>query len=226
MDTTAVGTVHDVLAHAQASDDGRMLRLNNAAAAGGGAAQASPALSPAHLAELAAGTAAIRKACRSAGVARFSGWTLWVFAAMTALGGLTDPVSLATAAGLGGLAWSELKGAEQVRRLDSRGPRRLVVNQFVLLGLIVVYAGLNIWRASQAGPPAGLEPTGDASVDQLPGEIGDMTKMITLGVYGCLVVVGVPVQLAMAGYHARRGRQLRECVASTPEWIRVVARAA
>ncbi len=202
-----------------------MLRISHASATVE-SVQPGPALSPAHMAELTASTAAIRKACRSAGVARFSGWTLWVFAAITALGGLTDPVSLATAAGLGGLAWSELKGASQVKRLDVRGPKRLVVNQFVLLGLIVVYAGLNIWGALQAAPPAGLEPTGDASVDQLLGEIGDMTKLITLGVYGCLVVVGVPVQLLMAGYHARRGRQLRECLARTPEWIVAVARAA
>lgn len=189
-------------------------------------AQAGPALSPEHMAELTAGTAALRRAGRAAGVARFSGWTLWVFAAITALGGLTDPVSLATASGLGVAAWSELKGAGQVKRFDASGPKRLVANQLVLLGLIVVYAGVNIWRALQAGPPAGLEPTGDASVDQLLGEIGEMSKMITLGVYACLVAVGVPVQLVMAGYHARRGRQMIECVARTPEWVVRIARAA
>ncbi len=142
------------------------------------------------------------------------------------MGGLFDPISLGTAATLGVLSWSEFKGARAVRRFDPWASRRLVWNQFALLGLIVVYGGLNVWRAMQAGPPAGLEPTGDAQVDQMLGEFSDLSRLITLGVYGGVVAIGVPVQLTMAAYHARRGAQLRACLAQTPGWIVEVARAA
>lgn len=185
-----------------------------------------PALSAEHIAQLAASSIALRKARRAAGAAKFSGWTLALFAAITALGGLTDPISLATALALAVIAWSEFKGARAVQRLDPTASRRLVANQLALLALIIVYGGLNIAHALAAGPPAGLEPTGEAQVDQMLGEIGDLTKLITLGVYAALVVIGVPIQLLMAAYHARRGRQLRDCLAQTPPWVIEVARAA
>lgn len=189
----------------------------------------SPAPAPLtqdQLAHLAAASPSLRKARRASGVARFSGWTLAIFAVLTALGGLTDPISLGTAAALAVLAWSELHGARAVRALDPTASRRLVINQFALLALIVLYAGLNIWRALHAPAPAGLEPTGDRQIDAMLRDFADLSRMISIGVYAALLLIGAPVQLAMAGYHALRGQQLRACLAQTPPWIVQVARAA
>jgi hypothetical protein len=185
-----------------------------------------PAISPEQAALMADAAAGMRKARRAAGVARFSGWTLAIFAAITALGGLTDPFALGVAAALAILAWSEFRGAAGVQRLNPAASRRLVTNQLFLLALIIFYAGFSSWRVLTADAPPGLEATGDAQVDQMLNDVGGLITTISLAVYGTVAAIGVPVQILMALYHVRRGRQLRTCLANTPGWAVDVARAA
>lgn len=167
----------------------------------------------------------LRRARRAAGVATFSGWTLALFGAFSVLGGIWDPFSLGVGIALCVLAWSEFKGASAVRAFRPRGSRRLVLNQLAILGMILVYAGVGLWNTLSTTPP-GLEPTGEAQVDRVLGDVAGLTRMIGVGIYGSLLALGVPLQLLMAAYHARRGRQLARRVEQTPTWIVDLARAA
>jgi hypothetical protein len=78
---------------------------------------------------------------RTAGVARFSGWTMAIFAGLTIAGSLCGDIgALLLGIGLGVAAFNELRGARLLRQFDARGPRRLGYNQLGLAGLLVVYA--------------------------------------------------------------------------------------
>ena len=169
--------------------------------------------------------AGLRRARRAAGVAAFSGWTLAIFGGFSVLGGIWDPFSLGVGVALCVLAWSEFKGARGVRSLRPTAARRLVLNQFGILLVIAAYAGAGLWNALST-TPAGLEPTGEAQVDRVLADVAGLTRMIGLGIYGLLLAIGVPLQLLMAAYHARRGRQLARRVGQTPAWIVDLARAA
>lgn len=185
-----------------------------------------PAVSPEQAAVMADAAAGLRRVRRAAGVARFSGGTLLVFALITAIGGLSDPFAMGVAVVLGILAWSEFQGARGVQFLRPAASRRLVANQCVLLGLILVYSGVSIVRILMADAPPGMEATGDPQVDRMMNEVGGLVTTISLAVYAAVAAIGVPVQILMAVYHARRGRQLAESLAKTPGWAVDVARAA
>jgi hypothetical protein len=98
-------------------------------------------LSPDQLQALASARRRARKLSRTAGVARFSGWTMAIFAALTVAGSLCGDVgALLVGIGLGVIAYHELRGAQLLRQFDQRGPRRLGYNQLALAGLLVAYA--------------------------------------------------------------------------------------
>lgn len=167
----------------------------------------------------------LRRSRKVAGVAAFSGWTLAIFGGFSVLGGIWDLFSVGVGIALCVLAWSEFKGASGVRSLRPDASRRLVLNQFGILLVIAVYAGVGLWNAMST-TPAGLEPTGEAQVDRVLADVAGLTRMIGMGIYGSLLALGVPLQLLMAAYHARRGRQLAQRVEQTPAWIVDLARAA
>lgn len=90
----------------------------------------------------------------------------------------------------------------------------------------MAYSGVHTARALLADAPDGLAPTGDPQVDKTLGEVGDLVKVVSAAIYITIGVVGVPVQALMALYHARRARQMRECLAQFPQWAVDVSKAA
>src|SRR6266576_2260087 len=100
-------------------------------------------LSPQQLRELADARAAHKYVRRAISVATFDGWTIAVFAIANCLCGLGSISSMVIGVALGGLAYSELRGAARVRRVDQSAPRRLGSNQILLGTLLAVYA---IWQ--------------------------------------------------------------------------------
>jgi len=91
-----------------------------------------------HLRQLAAARKAARKLRRAITVASFDGWTVGVFAALTLLTGLTDPSGLLMGAGMGAVAFVELRAASRLRRLETGVTRTLGFNQLALAGIFIV----------------------------------------------------------------------------------------
>src|SRR5687767_10290572 len=108
-------------------------------------------LSEDHLRQLAAANVAPRKIRPVVSIARFDGWTLAVFAALTALFGLTQPTTLLIAFAMTCIAVVEIRGAHRFQRLDLRAPRTLALNQLALGSLLILYAASRIY-AELTGP--------------------------------------------------------------------------
>src|SRR5687767_15806036 len=103
-------------------------------------APASSPLSEEQLRQLAGANLALRKIRRVVSIARFDGWTVAIFAALTALFGLTNPLTLVIALVMACIGIIELRGAQRLERLDPRATRTLGLNQLALGALLILYA--------------------------------------------------------------------------------------
>src|SRR5437867_174305 len=103
-------------------------------------------LTPQQLRELADARAAHKYLRRAVAVAMFDGWTIAVFAIASCLCGIGSISSMTIGVALGALAYLELRGASQLRRLDLSAPRRLGINQILLGTLLAMYS---IWQIYQ-----------------------------------------------------------------------------
>jgi hypothetical protein len=181
---------------------------------------ATASLAPQQITELIAARDRSAKLRRAVGVARFDAWMIAVFAALTGLTGLLDLPSVLLAAGMGFVAWREFRGAESLRRLDPAAARSLALNQLCLAGILIVYALFQIYqsynRAGQYTAMAG----GDAQLAQMLGPIDQLVKLLTISVYGLIILIAIVVQGGTALYYATRQRHLRQYLAQTPPWIR------
>lgn len=189
--------------------------------------QATPGpLSDGHLAELAAAKQASKKIRRTAGVARASSMTTGVLAALTILGiFLGDVTSLVLGAALLTIAWREGKFAARLAMFNADAPRALAINQLFLGLIVVVYALVQI-RITSHSSGLSSDVSGGPEADAMLGDIGALTRTITIGFYLCVAVVGAMGGGLMALYYSRRTRPLRLFLAETPPWVLQAMRAA
>lgn len=176
-------------------------------------------LTPEHLQQLAAAQARGRKIGRAVGVARFDGWSVATFAFLTVLLGLTSPSSLL----LGGLmvliAFVELRAARSLRRLEPGAARTLGINQIALGSLLVAYATWRIYcELTGAGAYAELAAT-DVQLAEMLKPVEDLTRLVTLALYGGLISFAILAQGGMALFYFTRARHVRDYVTQTPAWV-------
>ncbi|MEI7657120.1 MAG: hypothetical protein WCK33_03535 [Phycisphaerae bacterium] len=169
-------------------------------------------LSSDHIRQLAMGALRAKKIRRTATFASISGWSMVILGGMSLLWGLLgDMPSIVMGAALGGLGINELAGANLLRRLDERGPKRLANNQLMLGGLMVAYA---IWASYVAWADGGSSPLASAGMV-------DPTVLVTLQLvtYGLVGGIGAMVGFFTALYYRSRGRLLREMLSETSPWV-------
>lgn len=162
------------------------------------------------------------------GVASFNGWSLGIFAALSAL---ILPLSfsmqgLVICIGLGIVAWNEFKGRTLLRQLNPQGAQRLGYNQIALGALIVGYC---VWSLLAAifGPDAYAEVIAEnPELGQVLGSTGDLYRLITVAVYGGAIVLTIPYQALMAWYYFSRARHITNYVKQTPAWVTEIHRSA
>src|SRR4051812_9877992 len=145
-------------------------------------------LSPQQLKELADARAAHKYIRRAVAVALFDGWTVAVFAITSCLCGIGSISSMVVGLALGGLAYIEIRGAGQLRRLDLSAPRRLGINQILLGTLLAMYS---IWQiyTELHGPSAYAVLT---QTDPHMGKrIEDMARSLTVAIYGSLIIFAI-----------------------------------
>jgi hypothetical protein len=175
-------------------------------------------LSTEHLRAIGEARLRSKKVRRAVGVAMFSGWTMAAFALVTALMVVFgDVTGLVLGVLLGAIAFNELRGAAMLRRFEARGARVLGWNQVGLGVLICAYSAWSLVSAINSPALAAMSgSTGDPDVDAMVGQI---TGLVTYGLYGTMFVVGVIVPGLTALYYFTRGRHVRAFVSRTPAWV-------
>jgi hypothetical protein len=177
-------------------------------------------LAPQQVSELIAARDRSTKIRRAVGVARFDGWMIAIFAALTGVTGLLDIPSLLLAGAMGFVAWREFRGAESLRRLDPAAPKLLAINQLVLAGALIAYAIVQVISTLAHSNKYTAMAGGDPQLTQMLGPIDQLTKLLTISVYGLIILVAIFVQGGTALYYLTRHRHLHEYLAQTPSWIR------
>ncbi len=187
-------------------------------------ALASPAApaegpSPEQLAAIEAARKQFGRVRRAAGVAKISGWSLAIFAALTILTGFSHLDALALGVALGAVAYAELMGARGLRNINDRAPFHLAINQATLTVILVFWC---IYRITgvMTGPGAlatQIDPNSPvlASVQS----IDDLTATLTAAIYGVMLVCVLFVQTCMILYYATRRAAVRRLQHETPQWV-------
>jgi hypothetical protein len=186
---------------------------------------APPALSEVHLRQLAASHAAARKIRRAISVARAVGWGVGVFAALTVLFGLTSVSGIMLGTAMGVVAAVELSSARRLRRLEWKATRVLGFNQLALAGVLTVYASWRIYHEMNGTGEYAAIAASNPELGQMLGSVGDLTRMITLAIYGGMIAVAVFAQGGLALYYFTREKYVRDYVAQTPEWVLAIQKA-
>lgn len=182
-------------------------------------------LSPEDLRQLEAARKRAKSIRRAIGVARFNGWSVGLFAALSLLVGLFSLKSLLIGAVLAVVAYNEFAGARQLRCYDERAARRLGFNQIGLGVVLVVYAVWSICGAVAA--PSSFEAALAAGDQATPliGSIESLQTTVTLAVYGGLIIASIVIQGGTAWYYFTRGACIRAYRRDTPAWVLEVDRA-
>jgi len=183
-------------------------------------APAPPAqLSAEHLQQLQTAKNAIKKIHRAARTAGIDGWTLAIFAVFSLLFGFDSFLGILTAMALGTIAYFELQGAAQLRRLQIAAIRMLVINQ-IALGLLICVYGLGCLHAEMTGPGVyqslvSADPDSASALGQFEGPAHQIAMLF----YVLLIVSGIAGPGALALYYRSREKYLQIYLTQTPQWI-------
>lgn len=162
------------------------------------------------------------------GVATFNGWSIGIFAALSAL---ILPLSfnfqgLLITLGLGAVAYHEFKGRRLLHLLDTRAPKLLGYNQLALGAVIVGYCAWNL-IAELAGPGSYAQTIQEnPELAEVLGPMEDLMSMIIVLVYGSAILLTIPYQALIAWYYFSRAKHLKAYIDQTPQWVTDLQRAA
>ncbi|MGE5612144.1 MAG: hypothetical protein ACM359_23050 [Bacillota bacterium] len=176
-------------------------------------------LSQEQLQQLAVAQLASRKIRRAVAVATFDGWTLAIFAALSFVCGLSSISGILMGIGMGVVAWIELCGARQLRRLNAQAAKRLGFNQIALALLLILYAIGSLWSEWRGeGVMAALSAADPAAAGLLKPMEG-LAHLLAMTVYGSLIGVAIVVQGGTAWFYFTRIKHIQGYLEQTPAWI-------
>jgi hypothetical protein len=180
-----------------------------------------PQLTPQNLRELQMARLSLRKIRRAVSTAKFEGYTVAIFGAITVLCGMSSFTDMLAGTVLAAIGVVEIVGAHRLAQLNISAVRLLTINQLCLAALILLYAGWNL-HAEIVHPAASDIGGLSASDIQALGAVGsatmDLTHEIMLLLYGSLIAAAA-VEAGMAAYYHSRGAHLDHYLAQTPQWI-------
>jgi hypothetical protein len=171
-----------------------------------------------HLEQIAAARQSGRKIQRAATLAKISGVSLAIFAALTIVGGVTESSAILLGMGMAVAAHFELRGSRQLRRLIPAAPGRLALNQLFLGCVLVAYAGYQLYRVGHDPGPLSAQ-SDDPQVSQMLGSFDDIARDISMIVYAVVLLVGIVVPAMTAIYYRSIRRRIAAFVQETPTWI-------
>ncbi len=176
-------------------------------------------MSAEHLGQLAAARRSAGKIRRAVSIAKFDGVSIGAFAILTLLFGLTSPVSIVLALGMGAAAFVELRAGKRLRCLDPTAIRTLAINQLALGSLLILYALFSLYTQF-TGPGAYAEAAAsDPALASALKPFESLTRTLSLAVYALIIVIAIFAQGGLALFYFSRARHLQAYLAKTPPWI-------
>ncbi len=182
-------------------------------------------LSQAQQREVTAGRDRAKKVRRAAGVAGFNGWTIGIFAALSAPFALFSVEGFALTAGMAFVAYNEFRGRRRLLQFDEKAPSFLGWNQVGFLALLVGYC---LWMMITGlfGPSQiAAELNAKPELREILGsaeEIEGVYRLAVLGFYTLVIALCAVFQGGNAIYYFTRRKHVKAYVQSTPAWVRQV----
>ena len=165
----------------------------------------------------------VRKACTVAMVnacilIAFSGLTL-LMSMLAMMFGQFDLLGLIMGSALAALAWNELRGRGLLARIQLRGCGVLGWNQLGLMAIVLAYS---IWMIGHAiwGPSPYDEAIAKEAMLAGPlGSINALHKIISIAIYGGLIVGTLIFQGLNSLYYFTRRKHVEAYISQTPDWV-------
>ena len=176
-------------------------------------------LSAEHMQQLAEANDRLGKLKPACVLAGFNGWTCAVFAVLCVPFALFSITAGVLTVGLGAVAWNEFRGRKLLKQFDLCGPRLLGWNQIGFLALLIGYASWQIFRSLTGPSPYESYVQANAELESMLGPIGELHVIISLAIYGGLIVGSIIFQGLNALYYFTRARHIRTHLAQTAGWI-------
>lgn len=164
---------------------------------------------------------------RATSVAAFNGWSIGIFAALSAPFALFSLAGFILATGMAVVAYGEFAGRRRLLSFESEAATRLGWNQLGLLGLIV---GYSLWMTAAGLTGDGLFSAEFAAQPELREVLGsaeafDQTyRLVLVGFYAIVIALSVAFQGGNAWYYFSRRRHVEAYVDATPAWVLDVQR--
>jgi hypothetical protein len=198
----------------------------------------APVLSDQQLRELDDARLRWRKVQRAVAFARFSAWSMAVFAIGGLLIGLFDVTSAVVGLLLLGITVIEFRGAALLKKASPKGPMVLGWNQLMLLGMVGAYCFYQAYIATpqpmvsdpqvqeMLADPATRQALQDAGLSsgllQMIENPGETNKLL----YALVAFASVLVQGLTSLYYFSRRRVVDAYLRATPAWVLEVQRRA
>lgn len=161
----------------------------------------------------------MRKIGKAITYARFDGWTIGIFGAITFLGGLLSWIGFVMGAAMCAIAYIELRGARRLKQLDASATKTLALNQVALAMLLITYAVYSLWGVYHGPSAIGKELAAYPELSQMAGNMEELSHQLALLIYGLLIAVAIFGQGATAIFYRSRRRYIEAYLRETPGWI-------
>ena len=136
-----------------------------------------------------------------------------------ALFGEFDLTGLIMGVGLALVAWNEFRGRTMLLRFEPCGCHVLGWNQLGLMALVIGYAAWMLGKALWGANPYEGAIAGEAMLAGPLGSIGQLYKIISLAIYGGLIVGTLIFQGLNSLYYFTRRKHVEAYLRQTPEWV-------
>ena len=176
-------------------------------------------LSMQHEHALAAANKRMRKVHNAAKVAAFNGWTAAVFAVLCFPFAVFVVTAMVMGMALAIVAWNEFRGRTMLRQFDRRGPNLLGWNQIGFMGLLIAYCAWQIYANLTGVDPVEKHLAGYPELATMLGPIDQLHVILTLGVYGGVMIFSILYQGLNAWYYFSRAKYLVTYLDQTEPWI-------
>jgi hypothetical protein len=161
---------------------------------------------------------------RMASYAAFDGWTLTILGALSLVcGGYSSASGLLVSSVLLGTGLFEIRSVRRLRRLDPDSIIHLGYNQFVLAGVLVLYAIISLIQSYRGAMPSEVMN----AIAEVGGSTEDTKKTLVAAMeifYAALIAFTLLVQGGTALYYLSRRKLFLQYLEKTPEWIQKMQR--
>lgn len=182
------------------------------------------AFTPEHLAQIAAARKSSTKIRHACAVAKFSGITTAVFAALTVVFSLTSFSGLLLGMGMAIVSIFEFRGAAELTRLDRTAPKRLAMNQLAFATMLIIYGMYSLWSFFHDASPD-MSDAMSQLASLMGTKEGDLRKSIAMIWAGAIFLVALAGPGLASFYYYTRTRYIDDYVSNTPQWIQDLQKA-